>query len=94
VAQAKVKTKLEFEAKITLELSETEAKALNEMTKYGIDPFIKGYKKFLGSYYIQPHEAGLKSLFETIDDHLPIELSKLEKYKKAICDADLEFKSS
>ena len=91
MATAKAKTNLEFNASITLVLSEKEAAALNEMTKYGIDPFLKGYERCLGSHYIRPHKEGLRMLFETIDKSLPQELSKLDKYKKAICEADLEF---
>lgn len=94
MANSEVKTTLAFDAKITLELTEAEAKALNEMTKYGIKPFLDGYKKYLGSHYIAPHEKGLTSLFETIDQSLPHELHKLEKYKKAICDANAEFVSA
>ena len=91
MAIATAKTTLEFNASITLVLSEKEAAALSEMTKYGIDPFLKGYERCLGSHYIRPHKEGLKMLFETIDKSLPKELYKLEKYRKAICEADLEF---
>ena len=91
MAQAKAKANLSFKAVITLELSEQEAAALNEMTKYGIEPFLKGYHKMLGQHYIQPHEKGLTSLFKTIDTTLPFQLSKLEEYKKAVCEAAGQF---
>ena len=93
MATAKVKSSLKFEAVVILELTESEARALNEMTKYGIKPFIKGYKKLLGSHYIEPHVKGLTSLFETIDDSLASELYKLDEYKKAICAAELNQRS-
>ena len=88
MAKAKAKTTLNFEGKITLELTEPEARALNEMTKYGIAKFLLGYRKQLGSYYIDPHVTGLTSLFETIDESLPEELEKLKNYRVAIYKAD------
>lgn len=90
MAKAKVKSSLKFEAVVMLELTESEARALNEMTKYGIKNFINGYKKHLGSHYIEPHVKGLTSLFETIDGSLPSELYRLDEYKKAICEAELK----
>lgn len=94
MAEASAKADLSFRATVTLELSEQEAAALNEMTKYGIAAFLKGYKKCLGSHYIRPHEKGLTSLFETIDKSLPKELLKLIRYKKAICEAEEKFSNS
>ena len=84
MAEAKLKATTTFEAKITIELTESEARALNEMTKYGIKAFIEGYRKCLGSHYIDPHVRGLTSLFETIDKTLPNEIYELDKYMKAI----------
>lgn len=86
MAEAKLNAKTTFEAKMTIELTESEARALNEMTKYGIKSFIEGYRKCLGSHYIDPHIDGLTSLFETIDKTLPNEIYELDKCKKAIDD--------
>lgn len=86
MAKATLKSTTTFEARMTIELTESEARALNEMTKYGIKSFIKGYRKCLGSHYIDPHINGLTSLFETIDKTLPNEIYELDKCKKAIYD--------
>jgi len=94
MAIPKLKTKLEFRATISLELSEVEAAALSEMTKYGIDAFLKGYRKQLGSHYISPHEGGLRMLFDTIDKSLPSELYKLEKYRKAMDEVSKDINSN
>jgi hypothetical protein len=91
MADAKAKSSIVLNASIHLTLSEKEAAALNEMTCYGIEPFLAGYKRCLGEHYIKPHEEGLRSLFKTIDKTLPGELSKLKKYKKALIDAKAEF---
>lgn len=84
MASAELKSSIELQAKFTIELTEIEAKALNEMTKYGIEAFLKGYKKCLGSHYIAPHERGLRDLFVTIGSTLPREIKKLDDIKKAI----------
>lgn len=72
---------------ITLKLSGAEAAALNEMTGYGIDAFLKGYYKYLGSHYMKPFEPGLRSLFQTIKKSLPYELRKLQAYQDALVEA-------
>jgi len=94
MANTKAKADLSFKAVITLELSEAEAAALDEMTKYGIKPFLEGYKKFLGESYIRPHEQGLTSLFKTIDTNLPAQLAKLKAYKESIREAMKKFNNT
>ena len=92
MATVKAKATLEFKAAITLELNEAEAAALNEMTKYGIDQFLRGYRKQLGSSYIKPHEAGLGMLFETIDKSLPKQLDRIKRYREEIAEAEMKFR--
>lgn len=92
MAELKTKADLSLKFHVTLKMSIIEAEALNEMTKYGIKSFLKGYKKMLGSHYIEPHEKGLAMLFETIDGSLPKELYKLNKLREAIAEAEKEFK--
>ncbi len=74
---AKVKASSTVELSVTLVLTEDEAVALNEMTKYGIRPFLEGYYKHLGKHYMQPHEQGMRSLFRTIDSELPPHLKRI-----------------
>ena len=87
MAKPSIKSSLTFNAVISIELTEAEADALNEMTKYGIKSFLDGYEKQLGSHYIRPHREGLASLFKTIDESLPRELKLLRDYKEAISEA-------
>ena len=94
MADAKALSSIEFKASVKLSLSEKEAAALNEMTAYGIEPFLAGYRRCLGEHYIKPHEQGLRDLFETINKTLPKELQKLERYKKAVISAEIEFKGA
>ena len=84
MSKASIKSKLEFDIKISIELTLSEAKALKEITGYGHKSFLEGYYKQLGKSYLQPHEKGVISLFETIKQTLPNELHKADKYIAAI----------
>jgi len=84
MAKATVKSEINLDLKITLELTLQEARALNEITKYGHKPFLEGYYKQLGRSYLKPHENGVISLFDTIDKSLPRELYKANEIIEAI----------
>lgn len=79
-----VKSNIEFDVKITLELTLEEARALNQMTIYGSKAFLEGYYRQLGKSYLQPHEKGVVSLIETVRNSLPGELMKANEYMSAI----------
>ena len=86
MANTEIKAKLDLEIKITLELTLSEARALNEMVKYGSKAFLEGYYKQLGKSYLQPHEKGVVSLFETVKGNLPYKLYNADKIIKAVND--------
>jgi hypothetical protein len=50
-------------ATVQLELTEEEARALYNITVYGVKPFTEWFYRNLGKHYLKPHEEGLKSLF-------------------------------
>jgi hypothetical protein len=56
----------EIKGEVTLVLSEQEAKALDALVGYGPEPFLKAFYEHMGKAYLQPHERGLKSLFESV----------------------------
>lgn len=56
----------EIKGEITLVLSETEAKALDALVGYGAKQFLEVFYKHLGKAYLQEHERGLISLFESV----------------------------
>jgi len=56
----------EIKGEVTLVLSEPEAKALDALVGYGPEPFLKAFYEHMGKAYLQPHERGLKSLFESV----------------------------
>lgn len=86
MANAEIKAKLELEIKVQLELTLPEARALSEIVKYGSKAFLEGYYKQLGKSYLQPHEKGVISLFETVKSNLPFKLYNADKIIKAVND--------
>jgi hypothetical protein len=60
------KTTTAIEAKATIEFNESELRALEAMTGYGIKAFLEVFYSKLGKAYMQPHEKGLRSLFDTV----------------------------
>lgn len=84
MATAEIKSELKLSINITLTLTLEEAKALNEITGYGVDAFLEGYYKQLGKSYMQPHERGCRSLFETINKNLPPKLYNAGKIIDAV----------
>ena len=65
----KAKLRLGFEVDITV--NESELQALDALVGYGTDEFLKCFYEHLGNAYLQPHEAGLRSIFEKINDIRP-----------------------
>lgn len=67
---------------VYLRLSESEARALDALTAYGYKEFIKVFYEHLGKNYMQPHERGLQSLFESVKAEIPKHLSRIDKARK------------
>lgn len=57
---------LVLEATFTLELNEAELGALDAIFGYGAEPFLKAFKANLGAAYVEPYEAGVRSLHERV----------------------------
>lgn len=51
-------------------INEDEMGALDALIGYGIDPFLAVFYEKLGKAYMEPHEAGLRSLFKTIKEQV------------------------
>ena len=84
MAKTEIKASLSLDIKITLEMTLDEAIALKEITGYGVDAFLEGYYKQLGKHYLQPHEKGVRSLFNTIKENLPHKIGNANKIMKAV----------
>lgn len=67
--------KIEGRATLTVEvpfvLTEVEARALEALAGYGADAVVKAAYEKLGRAYLEPHEAGLRSLFDSVRLQIP-----------------------
>ncbi len=81
-----VKSQSVVECKVILVLQEDEARALEAICGYGPDKFVEWFYSNLGKHYLQPHEKGMRSLFETVRKELPWELRKVDDIRKAAQD--------
>jgi hypothetical protein len=59
---AKIAGRPTVELKVTIELTEEEAKALDALFGYSCDAFLETFYEKMGTAYLQPHEAGFRSL--------------------------------
>lgn len=75
-----------LQSKISFEVTEDEARALDALAGYGTKEFLECFYKYMGRAYLEPHEQGLKSLFEKIKElSRPLaELHDLRKQTKKI----------
>ena len=60
-----------IEIQINFRLSESEARALEALAGYGDKVFLEVFYKHLGKTYLEPHEAGLRSLLTSVRQQLP-----------------------
>lgn len=73
-----IKSTSKIEAKITLQITESEARALKAIACYGTKEFLKCFYEHLGKHYLQPYEEGVESLFEAIKNELPKHLNRID----------------
>ena len=69
-----------IELNVNLQLSMSEVQALAAIAGYGTKSFLDVFYTHMGKHYLKPHEAGLRSLFETIREELP---PVIRRYKSA-----------
>lgn len=84
---AKIEHLPEIKLELRLILSEEEAAALAAIAGYGTDAFLTVFYENLGKSYLEPHEEGLRSLFDSVFSKIPSFLERTEKaraefYKK------------
>jgi len=68
----------------TIEFSEGELRALDAMTGYGIEPFLKVFYEKLGKHYMQPYEKDLRTLFSRLDSTVPEALRRVKQARKIL----------
>jgi hypothetical protein len=67
----------------TLQLSESELRALDALVGYGVEPFLKVFYEKLGRAYLEPHECGLHGLFESVRSTAPGILARADDAREA-----------
>lgn len=80
---AKIGGHASISATMTLTISEEEAAALDAITGYGADEFLKWFYKVLGESYLKPHEKGLRELFQTTRVPIQSFLKRVEEARAA-----------
>lgn len=75
----KVTSAAEMIFNVHLILTEDEARALVDITKYGDNAFIETFYAKLGKSDLQKHEKGLRSLFASARKELPKHLEKIDQ---------------
>jgi hypothetical protein len=81
------RTRIGVDVKVTLELNESEVRALDGIFGYNVDHFLKCFYEKCGKAYVQPHEAGVRSLHETIRGVLSAPLAQIDKCRRGMHDA-------
>jgi len=71
------------ELDVSLKLNESEVRALDALAGYGADAFLKVFYEQMGRHYLEPHEKGLRSLFDTIQGNLPPIMRRMTAAKQA-----------
>ncbi len=79
---AELNSKPVVKVEIILKLTESEARALEAIQGYGADAFLDFFYKCLGRAYLEPHEAGLRSLFTSVKEALPPIFRRVENARK------------
>jgi hypothetical protein len=67
-----------------LDLTESEARALDGLSGYGTDAFLKVFYEHMGKAYLQPHEEGLRSLFDRVRTELLPQLNVVDNARKQL----------
>lgn len=80
-------TSVTAELKVTLELTESEVRALDGMFGYNPDAFLKAFYEKMGRAYVEPHEKGVRSLHETIGKCMAGPIAAINTARQAVRDA-------
>lgn len=78
------RTTVHIDTRIVLELNEAEARALDGIFGYDVEAFLRVFYEKMGKAYVQPHEAGVRSLHESIRKVLAGPLAEVDKAKQRI----------
>jgi hypothetical protein len=66
------------ELKASFTMTEPELRAFDALVGYGADGFIKVFYEHMGRAYLEKHEGGLRTLFESMREQLPAFLRRAD----------------
>lgn len=74
-----IKDTPQVKLEVTLVISESEARALDGLTGYDIDEFLKVFYLNMGRHYLSPHETGLREFFKSVRQLIPPQLRRVDE---------------
>jgi hypothetical protein len=80
-------TSIQAKLTITLELDEMEVRALDGIFGYDVNEFLKVFYEKMGTSYLKPYEAGVRSLQKTMRGLVAGPLAEVDDARKAIHEA-------
>lgn len=83
MADTRITQRPHLELNVGIQLTGAEVRALDALVGYGIDAFLEVFYEHMGRHCLRPHEAGLRSLFETIRSELPAVMRRHDAALKA-----------
>lgn len=78
------KVEISLKVNIVIELDEVEARALHGIFGYNVDQFLNVFYERMGRHYVQPFEAGVRSLHGRIRGLVAGPLSKVDEARKKL----------
>ena len=82
-------TKITLKFECSLSLNESQSRAMKALACYGIDSFLEVFYDKMGKSYLEPHEEGLRSLFEEINEQLTPDFQTIDTVWKTLRKAGL-----
>ncbi len=80
----KVNNKIKVYFSTTLELTEKEMRALDALTGYGFQPFIKVFYEHMGEHYMKPYEQDLREIFAKVRTQIVPGLNAIDQAREAL----------
>jgi hypothetical protein len=79
---ALINAKHDLQLKVTFEISEEEAQALNVISQYGDEAFIKAFAEKLSPESMRLHNKGLRKFLKSCRESIPRILEQTEMARK------------
>lgn len=76
--------KVNLDVRVTIELTEVEARALDGIFGYSVEAFLRVFYEKMGAVYVKPYEAGVRSLHQRIRSLLAGPLTKIDEARKKL----------